>query len=270
MDYPQMDYGINAIEEEPEEFDSTFNKGALACMINSEVGAVLAIMRRNVQWGGRFMAVNPVLYLQPFLDVVRSDETGAPITGVILSLVYKILTLNVIDLNTMNVKETMHLVVDVVTSCRFEVTDPASEVVLVKILQVLLACMKSKAAIVLNIVEGEVPLANGVASSSKPECVDDGKTVNLYNEIKVNIITNGLKYSFATENWGKANVAGTRVGVSQVLNRLTYASTLSHLRRLNSLIGREGLRIGEEPRINGLHNCRIGNESNIGILRVEY
>jgi DNA-directed RNA polymerase beta subunit len=26
----------------------------------------------------------------------------------------------------------------------------------------------------------------------------------------------------------------------QVLNRLTYASTLSHLRRLNSPIGREG------------------------------
>ncbi|KAF6167925.1 hypothetical protein GIB67_027703 [Kingdonia uniflora] len=140
MGRPKMDSGINAIEEEPEKFDSTSNTGALACMINSEVGAVLAIMRRNVRWGGRFMAgstVNPVLYLQPFLDVVRSDETGAPITGVILSLVYKILTLNVIDLNTVNVEETMYLVVDIVTSCRFEVTDPASEeLVLMKILQV--------------------------------------------------------------------------------------------------------------------------------------
>ncbi|KAF6149676.1 hypothetical protein GIB67_017409 [Kingdonia uniflora] len=223
MGCPKMDSGINAIEEEPEELDSTSNTGALACMINYEVGAVLAIMRRNVRWGGHFMAdddqpeysiiyslkllqkqifswpqqwstVNPVLYLQPFLDVVRSDETGAPITGVILSLVYEILTLNVIDLNTVNVEETMHLVVDVMTSCRLEVTDPASEVVLMKILQVLLACMKSKVAIVLSnqhvctivdtcfrvvhqvgtkdIVEGEVPLANGVASSSKPEVRD--------------------------------------------------------------------------------------------------
>ncbi|KAF6156062.1 hypothetical protein GIB67_010986 [Kingdonia uniflora] len=75
---------------------------------------------------------------------------------------------------------------------------------------------------------------------SVKKCIDDGKTVNLYNEIKANIITNGLKYSFATGNWGKTNAAGTRAGVSQVLNRLTYASTLSHLRRLNSPIGREG------------------------------
>ncbi|KAF6145426.1 hypothetical protein GIB67_032549 [Kingdonia uniflora] len=84
--------------------------------------------------------------------------------------------------------------------------------------------------------------------------VDDGKTVNLYNEIKANIITNGLKYSLATGNWGKANAAGTRAGVSQVLNRLTYASTLSHLRRLNSPIGREGKLA--KPRL--LHNSQWG------------
>ncbi|PIA47500.1 hypothetical protein AQUCO_01400263v1 [Aquilegia coerulea] len=172
--------GINAIEEEPEDCEHTPTKGALACMVNSEIGAVLAVMRRNVRWGGRYMAgddqlehsliqslkslrkqifswqhqwntINPVLYLQPFLDVVRSDETGAPITGVALSSVYKILSLDVIDLDTVNVEDAMHLVVDAVTSCRFEVTDPASEeVVLMKILQVLLACMKSKAAIVLS------------------------------------------------------------------------------------------------------------------------
>ncbi|KAF6159477.1 hypothetical protein GIB67_032248 [Kingdonia uniflora] len=133
----------------------------------------------------------------------------------------------------------------------------------------------------------------GRNKGKKNKCVDDGKTVNLYNEIKANIITNGLKYSLATGNWGKANTASTRAGVSQVLNRLTYASTLSHLRRLNSPIGREGKlakprqlhnlqwgmmcpaetlegQIGEEPHINGLRNCRIGSESNIGILRVEY
>ncbi|KAL5723576.1 hypothetical protein ACHQM5_006960 [Ranunculus cassubicifolius] len=176
----KLQSGINAIEEEPEECDHTPNKGALACMVNSEIGAVLAVMRRNVRWGGRYMAgddqlehsliqslkslrkqifswqqqwntINPVLYLQPFLDVIRSDETGAPITGVALSSVYKILSLDVIELETVNVEDTMHLVVDAVTSCRFEVTDPASEeVVLMKILQVLLACMKSKAAIVLS------------------------------------------------------------------------------------------------------------------------
>lgn len=175
--------GIKAIEEEPEDCETTFSdrdKAALACMINSEIGAVLAVMRRNVRWGGRYMSgddqlehsliqtlkalrrqifswqhqwhsINPAAYLQPFLDVIRSNETGAPINGVALSSLYKILTLDMLDLNTVNVEEAMHLVVDGVTSCRFEETDPASEeVVLMKILQVLLACMKSKASVMLS------------------------------------------------------------------------------------------------------------------------
>ncbi|KAF8408141.1 hypothetical protein HHK36_007283 [Tetracentron sinense] len=176
----KLQSGIKAIEEEPENCDFTSNGGALACMVNSEVGAVLAVMRRNVRWGGRFIAgddqlehsliqslkalrkqifswrhhwhmIDPAVYLQPFLEVIRSDETGAPITGVALSSVYKILTLDVLDLKTVNVEDAMHLVVDAVTSCRFEVTDPASEeVVLMKILQVLLACMKSKASVMLS------------------------------------------------------------------------------------------------------------------------
>ncbi|KAJ0567506.1 putative Sec7 domain, guanine nucleotide exchange factor, Sec7 domain superfamily [Helianthus annuus] len=179
----KMQPGINAIEEEPEDNENTISerdKAALGCMINSEIGAVLAVMRRNVRWGGRYTSaddqlehtliqslkslrrkifswqhewhtMNPVVYLQPFLDVIQSDETGAPITGVALSSVYKILTLDVLDQNTVNVEVAMHLVVDAVTSCRFEVTDPASEeVVLMKILQVLLACMKSKASVMLS------------------------------------------------------------------------------------------------------------------------
>uniref|UniRef100_A0A7N0TSC5 SEC7 domain-containing protein n=1 Tax=Kalanchoe fedtschenkoi TaxID=63787 RepID=A0A7N0TSC5_KALFE len=172
----------SSIEEEQTEDAETVSSSdaGLACMINSEIGAVLAVMRRNARWGGRYMSgddqlehsliqslkalrrrifswknqwatVNPALYLQPFLDVIRSDETGAAITGVALSSVYKIMTLDVLDINTVNVVDDMHLVVDAVTSCRFEVTDPASEeVVLMKILQVLLACMKSKASVMLS------------------------------------------------------------------------------------------------------------------------
>ncbi|KAF5727849.1 ARF guanine-nucleotide exchange factor GNOM [Tripterygium wilfordii] len=177
----KLQSGIKAIEEETEEFETTYsNKSTLACIINSEISAVLAVMRRNVRWGGRYIAgddqlehsliqslkalrkqifswqhqwhaINPAVYLQPFLDVIRSDETGASITGVALSSVYKILTLDIVDQNTFNVDDAMHLVVDAVTSCRFEVTDPASEeVVLMKILQVLLACMKSKASVMLS------------------------------------------------------------------------------------------------------------------------
>jgi brefeldin A-resistance guanine nucleotide exchange factor 1 len=180
MGRPKLQTGIKAIEEEPEECGGITKRGALACMVNSEVGAVLAVMRRNARWAGRYMAgddqlehslvqslknlrrqifswqqpwhmIDPSIYLKPFMDVIRSDETGAPITGVALSAVYKTLTLEVFDLNTVHVDEAMHSIVDAVTSCRFEVTDPASEeVVLMKILQVLLACMKSKTSVVLN------------------------------------------------------------------------------------------------------------------------
>ncbi|KAL3693188.1 hypothetical protein R1sor_006839 [Riccia sorocarpa] len=161
----------------------TRTAGALACMVNAEVGAVLSVMRRNARWAGRYISgdepmehplirnlkslrrkiftwesaepgwhsVNPSVYLSPFLDVIRSDETGAPITGVALSAVYKILTLEVIDVKTVAVEAAIHGIVDAVTSCRFEVTDPDSEeVVLMKILQVLLACMKCRAGIVLS------------------------------------------------------------------------------------------------------------------------
>mgnify|MGYP006905986854 FL=1 len=157
------------------------SSGALACMVNSEIGAVLAVMRRNARWAGRYMGgdadqmehslvyslkalrrsmfnwsqpwpkINPSLYLNPFLDVIRSDETGAPITGVALSAIYKILVLEVFDPFTAHVAEAIHDIVDAVTSCRFEVTDLASEeVVLMKILQVLVAIMKHSASDLLS------------------------------------------------------------------------------------------------------------------------
>ncbi|CAL8307690.1 unnamed protein product [Arctogadus glacialis] len=71
--------------------------------------------------------------------------------------------------------------------------------------------------------------------------IDRGKDFNLELAIKTRIISDGLKYSLATGNWGDVKKAHqARAGVSQVLNRLTFASTLSHLRRLNSPIGRDG------------------------------
>mmetsp|Transcript_2822 Transcript_2822/g.2481 ORF Transcript_2822/g.2481 Transcript_2822/m.2481 type:complete len:754 (-) Transcript_2822:1730-3991(-) len=48
-----------------------------------------------------------------------------------------------------------------------------------------------------------------------------------------------MKYSLATGNWGDRKNA-TKAGVVQVLNRLTYASALSHLRRCNAPLAKEG------------------------------
>ncbi|KAF9612408.1 hypothetical protein IFM89_039441 [Coptis chinensis] len=86
------------------------------------------------------------------------------------------------------------------------------------------------------------------------KCVESGKDVDLLFGINAITITRGLIYSLSTGNWGLLDGAGTRPGVSQVLNRLTYASTLSHLRRLNSPIGREGKLV--KPR--QLHNSQWG------------
>lgn len=85
--------------------------------------------------------------------------------------------------------------------------------------------------------------------------IDKGKDFNLELAIKTKTITDGLKYSLATGNWGDQKKAHqSRAGVSQVLNRLTFASTLSHLRRLNSPIGREG----KLARPRQLHNTHWG------------
>jgi DNA-directed RNA polymerase II subunit RPB2 len=54
------------------------------------------------------------------------------------------------------------------------------------------------------------------------------------------ILTKGLEYSLSTGNWAADRKgAPSKTGVAQVLHRLTYASTLSHLRRLNTPIGRD-------------------------------
>lgn len=71
--------------------------------------------------------------------------------------------------------------------------------------------------------------------------------------IKTNTITNGMKYSLATGNWGDQKKSmSTKAGVSQVLNRYTYASTLSHLRRCNTPLGREG-KIAKPRQLHNTH-----------------
>lgn len=85
-------------------------------------------------------------------------------------------------------------------------------------------------------------------------CIDKGKDINVPASVNKDTITRGLRYSLATGNWGVVGQGELRPGVSQVLNRLTYASTLSHLRRINSPIGREGKLA--KPR--QLHNSQWG------------
>jgi DNA-directed RNA polymerase II subunit RPB2 len=87
------------------------------------------------------------------------------------------------------------------------------------------------------------------------KCVEQNREFNVNLGVKHTTITNGLKYSLATGNWGEQKKAAqSKAGVSQVLNRYTFASTLSHLRRTNTPIGRDG-KIAK-PR--QLHNSHWG------------
>lgn len=77
--------------------------------------------------------------------------------------------------------------------------------------------------------------------------------VNITKIIKSTIIESGLKYGLATGNWGiKSNK--TKQGVAQVLNRMTYNATLSHLRRINTPIEKTGKLV--QPR--KLHSTQWG------------
>lgn len=82
--------------------------------------------------------VEPNLFLRPFLEVVRSEDTTGPITGLALTSVNKFLSYGLIDPNHEAAAEAIENMADAVTHARFVGTDPASdEVVLMKILQVL-------------------------------------------------------------------------------------------------------------------------------------
>jgi len=77
---------------------------------------------------------------------------------------------------------------------------------------------------------------------------------NIYKIIKSNTIENGIKRALATGDFGIKQVNSNKVGVAQVLNRLTYVSSLSHLRRINTPIDKSGKLI--PPR--KLHNTSWG------------
>lgn len=84
-------------------------------------------------------------------------------------------------------------------------------------------------------------------------CVETNREIYLNIGIKASTLTGGLKYALATGNWGEQKkAASSKAGVSQVLSRYTYASTLSHLRRTNTPIGRDG-KIAKPRQLHNTH-----------------
>jgi DNA-directed RNA polymerase beta subunit len=77
---------------------------------------------------------------------------------------------------------------------------------------------------------------------------------NIYKIIKSTTIENGLKRALATGDFGIKHTNSNKVGVAQVLNRLTYVSSLSHARRISTPTDKSGKLI--PPR--KLHNTSWG------------
>lgn len=78
---------------------------------------------------------------------------------------------------------------------------------------------------------------------------------NIYKIIKSTIVDVGLRSSLATGNFGSAKLGGpTKIGVSQVLNRLNFAASISHLRRTSTPIEKTGKLIAPRK----LHNSQWG------------
>jgi DNA-directed RNA polymerase II subunit RPB2 len=62
---------------------------------------------------------------------------------------------------------------------------------------------------------------------------------NIYKILKSTLVTIGMKSALATGNFPGGKM-GTKAGISQVMNRLTYLSGISHLRRLSTPIEKTG------------------------------
>ena len=101
-----------------------------------------------------------------------------------------------------------------------------------------------------NMLQKEINNGSWKATNSLINIVN--KT-NISKLLKPTVIESGMKYGLSTGNWGIKNNK-LRQGVAQVLNRLTYNSTVSHMRRVNTPIEKSGKLV--QPR--KLHNTQWG------------
>lgn len=63
---------------------------------------------------------------------------------------------------------------------------------------------------------------------------------NIYKIIKSTTIENGIKRALSTGDFGIKHINNNKVGVAQVLNRLTYVASLSHARRISTPTDKSG------------------------------
>ena len=87
-----------------------------------------------------------------------------------------------------------------------------------------------------NMIQKEINVGGWKVSNKLVNVINK---VNIYKVVKSTIIDSGLRYALSTGNWGiRSNK--NKQGVAQVLNRMSYNATLSHLRRINTPIEKSG------------------------------
>lgn len=98
-------------------------------------------------------------------------------------------------------------------------------------------------------------MRSSIEKDIKANRIDD-MGINIEKKIKQGTIELGMKYGLATGNWGVKGGGGQnlRQGIAQVLNRLSWLSTLSYMRRINAPIDRSLKDV--KPRF--LHNTQYG------------
>ena len=94
---------------------------------------------------------------------------------------------------------------------------------------------------------------------------------NIYKIMKSTTIENGITRALSTGDFSIKQANSTKVGVAQVLNRLTYMSSMSHLRRINTPLEKSGELIAPRK----LHNttwgylccCETPEGQSIGVVK---
>jgi DNA-directed RNA polymerase II subunit RPB2 len=103
-------------------------------------------------------------------------------------------------------------------------------------------------------IEKELGLWRGNSNTPISNIISE---ISITRFFKQSLLESWIKYSLSTGNWGIKSMGtfqNIKQGVSQVLNRMSYASTLSHLRRINTAMEKNGKLV--QPR--KLDNSQIG------------
>ncbi|XP_052236199.1 Golgi-specific brefeldin A-resistance guanine nucleotide exchange factor 1-like [Dreissena polymorpha] len=146
-------------------------------ILQGEITLVVTAMRRSSRWSAHsqrdedgdpllssfaqlkdvlnniteLVEIEPNTYLSPFLEVIRSEDTTGPITGLALTSINKFLSYGLVDPKRDVAAAAIENIADAVTHARFVGTDPGSdEVVLMKILHVLRTLLLCPAGVLLT------------------------------------------------------------------------------------------------------------------------